>query len=106
MILTCPECATSYFVDDGKIPAAGREVRCAACSTRWTATPSKASDTIELETPLAPAETAPEPDSAIEIDSGLRRRPNREALPTAFRARVQEKKSVKAAAAAGAVWAG
>ena len=37
MILTCPECATSYFVDDSKIPEAGREVRCASCGARWHA---------------------------------------------------------------------
>ena len=30
MILTCPECATSYFVDDSKVPA-GRQVKCSNC---------------------------------------------------------------------------
>ena len=39
MILTCPECATSYFVDDSKIPTEGRAVKCANCGARWTATP-------------------------------------------------------------------
>jgi predicted Zn finger-like uncharacterized protein len=39
MILTCPECATSYFVDDGRIPPAGRKVRCSSCGHRWTAGP-------------------------------------------------------------------
>ena len=37
MILTCPECATSYFVDDSRIPEAGRTVKCASCGARWTA---------------------------------------------------------------------
>ena len=37
MILTCPECATSYFVDDARIPAAGRTVKCANCGARWMA---------------------------------------------------------------------
>ncbi|HEX7885168.1 MAG TPA: zinc-ribbon domain-containing protein, partial [Phenylobacterium sp.] len=27
MILTCPECATSYFVDDLKVPRGGRMVK-------------------------------------------------------------------------------
>lgn len=37
MILTCPECATSYFVDDSRIPEAGRTVKCTSCGARWTA---------------------------------------------------------------------
>lgn len=37
MILTCPECATSYFVDDARIPATGRKVKCASCGARWIA---------------------------------------------------------------------
>jgi predicted Zn finger-like uncharacterized protein len=39
MILTCPECATSYFVDDSRIPPAGRRVKCSSCGHRWRAGP-------------------------------------------------------------------
>ena len=39
MILTCPECATSYFVDDFTDRAAGRTVKCSNCGARWTALP-------------------------------------------------------------------
>ncbi|MDB5451659.1 MAG: hypothetical protein JWO33_237, partial [Caulobacteraceae bacterium] len=106
MILTCPECATSYFVDDAKIPRAGREVRCAACGTRWMATQARPAEAdLELDIVQADAPAAGAPIEAIEPPA-LRPRPNREALPKAFRAKVQEKKSVKAAAAAGAVWGG
>ncbi|THD52165.1 DUF3426 domain-containing protein [Phenylobacterium sp.] len=42
MILTCPECATSYFVDDSRIAAAGRTVKCSSCGARWTALPEGA----------------------------------------------------------------
>ena len=35
MILTCPACDTKYVVKDGTIPAAGRQVRCAACKHSW-----------------------------------------------------------------------
>ena len=41
MILTCPECATSYFVDDSKVPA-GRQVKCSNCGARWVAQPAAA----------------------------------------------------------------
>jgi len=37
MILTCPECATSYFVDDLRIPRGGRMVKCTTCGNRWRA---------------------------------------------------------------------
>jgi predicted Zn finger-like uncharacterized protein len=58
MILTCPECATSYFVDDSRIAAAGRTVKCSNCGARWTALPGG-----EAETPAgAPAaKRAPAP---------------------------------------------
>lgn len=35
MILTCPECGTSYVVKDGAIPPGGRRVRCASCKHSW-----------------------------------------------------------------------
>ena len=39
MILTCPECATSYFVDDTRIPPQGRRVKCSSCGHRWLTGP-------------------------------------------------------------------
>ncbi|MBL8554331.1 MAG: zinc-ribbon domain-containing protein [Phenylobacterium sp.] len=42
MILTCPECATSYFVDELKIPQLGRMVKCSHCAARWRAFPEGA----------------------------------------------------------------
>jgi len=98
MILTCPECATSYFVDDSKIPAAGREVRCASCGSRWHAT--RQSATAKAEPP-----PTPEPIPIVEPPV-LRQAPKRDALPNAFRAKAEAKKNVKQAAATGAVWAG
>ena len=37
MILTCPNCATRFFADDGAFGAAGRRVKCDACGEVWTA---------------------------------------------------------------------
>ena len=39
MILSCPRCATRYFVDAGEIGAGGRPVRCAECGEGWFARP-------------------------------------------------------------------
>ena len=66
MILTCPECATSYFVDDLKIPRLGRMVRCTNCSHRWRAYQDRSApeagaedDDLLVE---APRESAPAED--------------------------------------------
>ncbi|HUH22434.1 MAG TPA: MJ0042-type zinc finger domain-containing protein, partial [Brevundimonas sp.] len=50
MILTCPSCATSYFVSDEAIGPNGRSVRCKACAHNWRAT---------LEEPLELSEAPP-----------------------------------------------
>ena len=105
MILTCPDCATSYFVDDSKIPADGRLVKCASCGARWTATPASPEDSLELETSeeegAVAREPAPEP---------VEERPVRELsgdeLPRAFRAKADTDRRVREAAATGVIWAG
>jgi predicted Zn finger-like uncharacterized protein len=64
MILTCPECATSYFVDEDRIPSGGRKVRCSSCGHRWNALPETASAAAEPPAspePVAPAEPTGEP---------------------------------------------
>lgn len=61
MILTCPECATSYFVDDSRISAAGRIVKCSNCGARWTALPEGAQGAPSPKPKPAPAPPPPAP---------------------------------------------
>ena len=35
MIITCPECATRFMLDDADMPEDGRKVRCSRCSHVW-----------------------------------------------------------------------
>ena len=67
MILTCPECATSYFVDDARVPAAGRLVKCSSCGARWTAVKDAAPAPQPEPEPASPAPTKP-PERLIPTD--------------------------------------
>jgi predicted Zn finger-like uncharacterized protein len=42
MIITCPSCATQFFVPDDKIGPHGRRVRCAKCAEQWLQKPEPA----------------------------------------------------------------
>jgi len=67
MILTCPRCATRYFIDAAQIGTDGRTVRCADCHESWIAQPAlesagaetmKASPTQAKASPLFAAAPA------------------------------------------------
>ena len=63
MILTCPECASRYFVDDSKVGPDGRVVRCASCGHRWTARKDEdAEEPLDLFDEPAKASSDPEPE--------------------------------------------
>lgn len=101
MILTCPDCATSYFVDDSKIPRDGRTVKCASCGTRWTARHETALelDVSDDEGAVAREPAAPpaaEPEAISDLPG--------EALPKVFRAKAETGRKVREAATVGVVW--
>lgn len=107
MILTCPECATAYFVDETKISADGRLVKCAACAHRWTAYPEvEAEPTHEpveaVADPEAPAQADPDAIEPVEMEEP---EAEPEDLPKVFRAKQAEDRKVREAAATGVVWA-
>ena len=102
MILTCPACATSYFIPDDVLGANGRKVRCKSCGEVWRASPDE-----PLELSVAPEPrviSAPEPEAVAEPAS-LAETPAPE-LPKAFRARAEQQRRLRRAATHGVVWAG
>lgn len=109
MILTCPECATSYFVDESKIPPEGRLVKCAACGARWTAEPEpEPAAEPEAEPDELTFEARPEPEevAAEPVEGPAEDALTGEDLPKVFRAKADETRRVREAAATGIIWAG
>jgi predicted Zn finger-like uncharacterized protein len=112
MILTCPECATSYFVDDSRIPEAGRTVKCANCAHRWTARretgeftstdPEPEADEVAPAADAEPAAEAPPADDLdiVAVEPDFPRRAARGPAPRSARGEAQSKVAVWAAAAA------
>ncbi|MFN7127937.1 MAG: MJ0042-type zinc finger domain-containing protein [Brevundimonas sp.] len=102
MILTCPACATSYFIPDDAVGANGRKVRCKSCGEIWRAT---SDEPLELSVAPEPrvistpdSDVAPEPASLAETPAPE--------LPKAFRARAEQQRRLRRAATHGVVWAG
>jgi predicted Zn finger-like uncharacterized protein len=103
MILTCPDCASRYFIDDQLIGPAGKTVRCSSCGTSWKARrEDEPLDLVSLpeEGAMAAAARA-EPEAAAPQLSEL----PADRVAGAFRAKAEQKRRIVQAAAAGAVWA-
>ncbi len=101
MILTCPECASRYFVDDDRVGPKGRTVRCASCGVTWRAM-QDAAESGSLAAPAIAAFSMPSDVDAAESDVAPRTAP----LPGLLRAEAMEKKKTREAVVAGVAWAG
>jgi predicted Zn finger-like uncharacterized protein len=104
MILTCPSCATSYFTPDEAIGPGGRTVRCKSCKHTWRATLDEPLELSQSSTPGEPVSFAHSEAPGSEPES-LAETPAPE-LPKAFRARAEQQRRLRRAAAHGVVWAG
>ena len=107
MILTCPDCATRYFVREGSIPDGGRKVRCAGCGHLWHATAQDLTPEPEFAFDPAPE---PAPRVSEPVDEGAETHAyaafsTEPPLPAQIRARVQAQRQTREAVAAGVVWA-
>ncbi len=49
MIITCPNCATRYSLDETNIPDGGRQVRCAQCAHAWHQDRPEPNDLLSLD---------------------------------------------------------
>jgi len=75
MLIVCPNCATSYMIDQAAVGQAGRTVRCARCKTTWLAGAAKAASDVtafvdnviaeaEAQSPAPARAKAPPPPAA------------------------------------------
>ncbi|WP_125256240.1 MJ0042-type zinc finger domain-containing protein [Brevundimonas fluminis] len=100
MILTCPSCATGYFAPDDAIGPLGRTVRCQSCKHTWKALPEEPLDLTASATPVVASAPTAEP-----VLETLAETPAPE-LPKAFRARAEQQRRLRRAAAHGVAWSG
>ena len=102
MILTCPHCASRYFLSDVQVGRGGRAVKCTACGTVWRAEPDPERDLTEP----APLDAEPEvhafPDPEEEFAAAAQRR----AEILRQKKLEAERKQRQAAVIAAAAWAG
>jgi predicted Zn finger-like uncharacterized protein len=105
MILTCPECATSYFVDDSRVAPGGRTVKCSNCGARWTAVPEGAEKPAPAPPKPAPPPVPPPPPPVLDEVVFEAPAPP-EPTPLERKAAARKQKAKRSAGGAVAVWIG
>ncbi len=102
MILTCPACATRYFVREGSIPPEGRKVRCAGCGNTWHG--YAIAEPVNPEAQVTP-DSDPFPSSDEASFSGMASEFDEPTIPNQIRAKAEARRRTREAIAAGVVWA-
>jgi len=112
MILTCPKCATSYTVDASKIPPDGRAVRCADCGHRWKAHPTPEAGDGDGDLDVIFSRSDREND-AVDVNTFLPELESKDPseaegpeISKIYRAKKEDERRVRQAAATGIIWAG
>lgn len=68
MRLVCPNCDAEYEVDDGVVPAEGRDVQCSNCTTTWFQAAAAVAEDADAPEVEADTEVLPEIEPEVEVD--------------------------------------